>query len=273
MRSAIVRSVVLTFLVGALAFAASGDVYADKEFLIQGTIDCGRKSGQRCDLGDIITVWTADVTGTRQKANIDVSWIAKQLDTYDQDDLICIDVRVMSDGTLQGIAISKACGAPDPKRRDADDDKPQKEVVAVASAIPTAVPTTGPTFDLEVTKIAFNGFCGGTLPCIVWEVTVTNVSDVRGTGVTVIDRPGPFVDFDNNSPSQGSFDNISNVWDVGALDPGQSAVLTLETLFPQSGSYVNCADVQTADQTDIDSTPNNNNLGEDDQGCAFIVVP
>ena len=78
----------IAVVLGVLIFISSGDVLAQKEFLLEGTVDCGRKSGADCDIGTLITVWTSAVSGKREKVVVDVSWVQKDLDRYDQDNRI-----------------------------------------------------------------------------------------------------------------------------------------------------------------------------------------
>jgi hypothetical protein len=252
------------------AFAASGDVYADKEFLLQGTVDCGLKSGARCTLGDIVTVWTSDVTGTRQRMKVDVSWIRKQLDKYDQDDLICLEVRMLQDGTLQGLGVSATCGAPDPKRRVKEDDDPPKTVALT--------PAPQPLTDLALTKDGFFGFslppaaCAQQL-CFSWTITITNESVTTATGVTVIERPALFTILSGEAlPSVGTYDDGTNIWTVGTLAPGQTETLELFSLWTRSEITENCAEVQSASPADVDSVPSNGASSEDDQACASVEI-
>jgi len=44
-----------------------------------------RSSGQHCDIDGQIAVWTSDISGVRERVTVDVSWVTRQLDSYDQD--------------------------------------------------------------------------------------------------------------------------------------------------------------------------------------------
>ena len=284
MNAATLRTILgLTLLALAATFIASGDVYADKEFLIQGTVDCGRASGQRCDLGDTVTVWTADVSGKRERVKIDVSWIAKQLDRYEQDDLICIDVRMMSDGTLQGIAISPTCGAPPPKRRVSDDDG--ANVKGDPTATPTQVTHVAPALFLDLSLTKTSRFLNDTdcpppipsrLVCLEWIVVVTNEGTATGTNVTVFDAADDLVtEFYESAAEPGTtytpIDLVSGTWDIGTLTPGQVVTLRLYSNAPGSFDQLNCAEIETAEPEDVDSTPGNGVDGEDDRGCRELA--
>jgi hypothetical protein len=271
-----VVGIVLPALV--LSFGISGDAHAQKEFLIQGTIDCGRASGARCEIGDTITVWTTDVSGERQKVTIDVSWIKNQLDQYDQDDLIYIDVRVMPDGTLQGLAISPTGGADDTKRRVKEDDEAKKDDPTPA---PTPTPQSSSAPRLTDLRLEKDGNVGFNLPpedcsqslCFEWTLTVTNEGTETATNVSVSERPDRFSFLtDEEVASQGTYDYGTNVWTVGTLAPGQTETLVLYGFWPERPLTENCAEIRTASPTDVDSTPNNGASGEDDQTCATIEL-
>jgi hypothetical protein len=121
-------------LVCAVTVLPHDPAYAEKELLLVGTVDCGRASGERCNLGTSVAVWTTDISGYRERVTVDLSWVQRQLDTYDQDDLILIEIRVMADGTLQAISIVPP-PAPPPVRRSEDDERPSVDG-------PTSTPTT-----------------------------------------------------------------------------------------------------------------------------------
>jgi uncharacterized repeat protein (TIGR01451 family) len=61
---------------------------------------------------------------------------------------------------------------------------------------------------------------------------------------------------------------------VGNLDAGNNATLTISARVNAGGNYTNFAEVESADQFDIDSTPGNGTgNGEDDQASASITIP
>jgi len=130
----------------ALLLLPKDRAYAGKELVIVGTVDCGRASGARCDVGMSVAVWTTDVSGYRERVIVDLSWIQSQLDAYDQDDLIGIEVRLMPDGTLQAIGIAQP-DAPQTRKREEDErhDFPSFDPpLPTPTALPTGTPR--PTF-------------------------------------------------------------------------------------------------------------------------------
>ena len=76
--------------------------------------------------------------------------------------------------------------------------------------------------------------------------------------------------------SQGSYSDWFGLWTVGTLAPGQSETLVLEWFMQQDANPItNFAQVAAANETDVDSTPDNNNSGtpvEDDE-AAVTVTP
>jgi hypothetical protein len=128
---------VLTLLLPFGAWGAETSARpAEKSFDIVGTVDCGLASGKRCSIGDVVRVWTEDVSGHRQLVEIDVSWIKQTLPALDQDDLLRLEVESTPDGTLRGLGVF----TPDPPKRPAEEDD-DDDVVSPASPTPTPTPT------------------------------------------------------------------------------------------------------------------------------------
>jgi len=75
--------------------------------------------------------------------------------------------------------------------------------------------------------------------------------------------------------ANGAFDVATGIWDVGTISEGEEIVLQIETTVTNTDAMSLTAQVQTAIQPDIDSTPGNNDPDEDDQdidipGVSFI---
>ena len=72
----------------------------------------------------------------------------------------------------------------------------------------------------------------------------------------------------------GSYNAATGDWSVGTLAPGQNASLTITaTVLAANGTAVSLAGEVTASSVvDIDSTPNNNLAGEDDQASATLTA-
>jgi len=91
------------------------------------------------------------------------------------------------------------------------------------------------------------------------------------TGVTVDINLPPFLDYTSASGT-GSFDEVSGTWTIpGTVGLGTTSItLTADVISQSSGAVT--ADVATSSQTDSDSTPGNNNTGEDDYDSTSIFV-
>jgi hypothetical protein len=127
-------------LILAITLLPNALAYAEKDVLLDGTVDCGRASGSHCDIGTSIAVWTTDISGYRELVIVDLSWVLRQLDSYDQDDLITIEVRVMPDGSLQAVGVGYRPDAP--ASHHVEDDSTQKgESTDAATPGPTATAT------------------------------------------------------------------------------------------------------------------------------------
>jgi hypothetical protein len=71
---------------------------AAKEFDVTGTLDCGARSGHTChfddwDTGPTLGILTEDISGTRERVLVDVSWVKKDLNDFGQDDFVWFTVR------------------------------------------------------------------------------------------------------------------------------------------------------------------------------------
>ena len=131
----------------------------------------------------------------------------------------------------------------------------------------TSTPAPSPRIDLSLTKVAnpANPAVGGT---VTFTLTVSNAGPSIATGVQVTDSLPSGYAFGSSSPSQGSYSSVSGVWSVGTLNASGTATLTINATVLASGTYANSAQVTAANETDLDSLPNNNAPAEDDQATA-----
>lgn len=104
-----------------------------------------------------------------------------------------------------------------------------------------------------------------------FTIAVTNEGNINGTSVAV----------DEVLPSQlgyvsdtggGAFNNHTGVWTIGNLTVGSTTSLSITVRALTNGIFENTAEIASADQTDIDSTPHNAIAGEDDQESAQLKV-
>ncbi|QDT08378.1 Large cysteine-rich periplasmic protein omcB precursor [Planctomycetes bacterium K23_9] len=109
---------------------------------------------------------------------------------------------------------------------------------------------------------------------VVYTINVLNSGPSTATGVQVTDVLPAGVTLNSNSPSQGTFDPNSGIWTLGTLGAtagANTATLSLNATVNQLGQQTNTAQISASNQADPDSTPNNNNPGEDDQDSAAFT--
>jgi uncharacterized repeat protein (TIGR01451 family) len=110
---------------------------------------------------------------------------------------------------------------------------------------------------------------------VTFAITVRNDGQNNATGVTVTDVLPSGLVFQSFTSSVGTYSSATGLWTVGNLASGQSATLNIIAKVTTQGTKVNTAEVATANEFDIDSTPGNNNPTEDDQASAAVepLVP
>ena len=108
---------------------------------------------------------------------------------------------------------------------------------------------------------------------VIFTVRVTNSGPDNATGVTVLDRipSGYTYDFDNGG---GDYNPVTGIWKIGNLSSGSTVSMQIVcTVNPGvAANYVNTMEVQTCDQFDIDSTPGNGVIGEDDLASVSVTL-
>ena len=106
---------------------------------------------------------------------------------------------------------------------------------------------------------------------VTFTVTVTNEGLAGATGVTVSDAlPAGLTYFSDNGG--GAFDPATFVWTIGSLAAGASTSLDFIVSVDEVGTFTNVAQVATANEPDVDSTPGNNVPTEDDQDDASVTA-
>jgi uncharacterized repeat protein (TIGR01451 family) len=174
-----------------------------------------------------------------------------------------LEIEVTVDGGTGGSTITNTAGvtAVDQIDPDSTDDQDDADIT-VQSA------------DLSVTKDVddANPDEGDT---ITYTITVANAGPDTATNIEITDILPAGVTYSSDTPSQGSYDDVTGVWSVGSLASVASATLEIEVTVDSGtgGSTVtNTAELTAVDQGDPDSTPDNDVLAEDDQDDADITV-
>jgi len=105
---------------------------------------------------------------------------------------------------------------------------------------------------------------------IIFTIALANAGPTTATGVTVADQLPAGLTFVSSTPSQGTYDNTTGIWTVGTLNSGSSVNLQVTATVSSTVVSTNTAQVNAANQFDIDSTPGNSIATEDDQSSVTI---
>ncbi|GMN08355.1 hypothetical protein MTsPCn5_37440 [Croceitalea sp. MTPC5] len=106
---------------------------------------------------------------------------------------------------------------------------------------------------------------------ITFTIMVTNEGPSEATNLQVLDLLPSGYTYVSDDAS-GAYNDATGNWNIGNLASGSSATLNILANVNTTGDYVNVAEVISHTELDIDSTPNNDILDEDDQD-EVIVVP
>ncbi|EFO79024.1 hypothetical protein OSCT_3100 [Oscillochloris trichoides DG-6] len=106
---------------------------------------------------------------------------------------------------------------------------------------------------------------------IVYTLTLRNAGPSMATNVTVEDQIPPGLIYVGSTPSQGSYAAGTGIWTVGNVAANASATLQIRAQVATNSVVVNTAQVSHSDQPDPDSTPGNNQPGEDDQASVVLT--
>ncbi|UPZ17966.1 PKD domain-containing protein [Flavobacterium humidisoli] len=170
---------------------------------------------------------------------------------------LTIDARVNA-GTY-GTTITNTTSA---VKADQADSNPANNIASVA-IVPTAY------IDLSLTKdIVGNIINPAVGDVITFEIRVMNDGPTKATGVEVVDLVPSGYKFINYSSTIGTYSPSTGLWKVGFVEPGNTAVLLVDVRVLDTGDYMNCAEITKVNEPDIDSTPGNGNVSEDDYACA-----
>ncbi len=127
--------------------------------------------------------------------------------------------------------------------------------------------------DLSVTAVS-DDYAPGGAGYVNYLITVSNGGPATATGIKV-KFPLAVVSYVSDTPSQGSYNNVTGVWDIGNIGSGSHA--TLQVYVGMSGAasgtvITNTAEVTAGSPTDPDSPHNNANPLEDDQASVTITI-
>lgn len=170
---------------------------------------------------------------------------------------LTIDAKVNT-GTY-GTTITNTTSA---VKADQADSNAANNIGSVA-IVPTAF------IDLSLTKEVVGNVTNPAVGDIItFEVRVMNDGPTKATGVEVVDLIPSGYKFINYSSTIGTYSPSTGLWKLGFVEPGNTAVLLVDVKVLDKGDYINCAEITKANEPDIDSTPGNGDVSEDDYACA-----
>ena len=100
---------------------------------------------------------------------------------------------------------------------------------------------------------------------ITFTVLLSNQGPDAATGVQVSDLLPAGLSFVSASPSQGSYDNGTGLWDVGTVSSGDSPTLSVIAMVVSAAAQTNTATISAADQFDPDMANNTGSATETPQ--------
>jgi len=127
-----------------------------------------------------------------------------------------------------------------------------------------------PGIDLELDKVVDNPK-PDLNQNVTYTLTLVNLGPDVATGIQVRDQLPVGTSYVSDTPSVGTYDEVSGIWSLASLPINSPATLAIEVQVVGVGVIDNFAEVIAADQTDLDSTPDNG-PGEDDDASVGIQV-
>lgn len=109
------------------------------------------------------------------------------------------------------------------------------------------------------------------------NATTVKVKDLLPAGLTYVSSSAS-VTFGSTTPTYlnasdyngGFYTSSTGIWDIGTIPKGATATLQIVATVNTTNAITNIAEVNASEQTDPDSTPNNNNVTEDDRASVTL---
>jgi uncharacterized repeat protein (TIGR01451 family) len=196
--------------------------------------------------------------GTYDAANGE--WVVGNIAVNGQATLTLV-AQVLGNGPFTNSAQVSSSDQYDPDSRPNSDDPTEDDQDFATVA--------GDSADLSVTKTV-NTPRPNVGNQITYTVTVNNAGPSVATGVALTDRLPVGLEFVSATPSQGAYNETSGVWTVGTLPVDADATLQITAIVRSGAPLRNTAQVSASDLFDPDSTPGNNDAGEDDQASVIL---
>ena len=102
---------------------------------------------------------------------------------------------------------------------------------------------------------------------ITFTIDVVNQGPDDATGVVVTDQLPSGYTYESHSTADGTYDEITGLWDIGNLTVGSTATLTITATVLGTGNHINLAEVTSMNGTDTDSSVAN---GVDTDGDGLV---
>lgn len=108
-----------------------------------------------------------------------------------------------------------------------------------------------------------------------FTITLTNNGPSDATGVKVEDMLPNGYNYVSSSTSIGSYNDGSGIWNVGSIVNGASETLIITAYVNPVGDWLNIAELIDVNEIDLDSSPNNGDIFEDDmdQVATDPIIP
>jgi uncharacterized repeat protein (TIGR01451 family) len=135
--------------------------------------------------------------------------------------------------------------------------------------LPQDLEITPTILDLELSQTVDNAApqVGDT---VILSITATNKGPAIATNMQVKDLLPQNLVF--VSTDQTTYNSQTGVWAIANLAPNSSTTLKVTAKVAGTGALKNTAEIVAVDQADIDSTPNNGKIGEDDLTTVSIAA-
>ena len=108
---------------------------------------------------------------------------------------------------------------------------------------------------------------------VTYTIAVYNEGKATVHGIEVTDTLSNGVQYISSSADRGTYSLINKKWSFDSLEVGDTVRLRIKVLVIGQGTWLNTAEISKTTEGDVDSTPGNNVVGEDDQDSECFTVP
>jgi uncharacterized repeat protein (TIGR01451 family)/gliding motility-associated-like protein len=161
---------------------------------------------------------------------------------------LLIDARVNANGAYENCASIQSASVVDPNLANNDDCAETVPVSLIDLSLIKTVDNMSPEPNAEIT----------------FTISVTNAGPSDATGVEIMDALASGYEFISAYTEVGSYDANTGIWSLGNISNDTTYELEIRVNVLSIGEYLNTTEVVYANEQDIDSTPNNGIITEDD---------